>query len=60
MAFFFAPIPCCDMLPFPWVTDLKFVSDREEDSHRLSQRQKQIDFGKNTRGYDIYLQKIPK
>lgn len=31
-----------------------------DDPHRLAQRQKQVDFGKNTVGYDIYVQTIPK
>ncbi|KAL5471316.1 hypothetical protein EMCRGX_G029415 [Ephydatia muelleri] len=31
-----------------------------DDAHRLAQRQKQVDFGKNTVGYDIYVQAIPK
>ncbi|CAM9938225.1 unnamed protein product [Scytosiphon promiscuus] len=40
--------------------ELKFASDREEDPHRLAQRQKQIDFGKNTAGYDKYLATVPR
>ena len=38
---------------------LKFASDREEDAHRIAQRQKQIDYGKNTTGYDRYRQLVP-
>ena len=30
------------------------------DIHKLAQRQKQIDFGKNTVGYEIYTQQQPK
>ena len=33
---------------------------REEDPHRLEQRQKAIDKGKNTRAYAHYLKVIPK
>ncbi|CAN0413875.1 unnamed protein product, partial [Pylaiella littoralis] len=40
--------------------ELKFASNREEDPHRLAQRQKQIDFGKNTAGYDQYLIAVPR
>lgn len=33
---------------------------RETDKNRLVGRQKQIDYGKNTRGYENYLADIPK
>ena len=29
------------------------------DPHKLSQRQKQIDMGKNTLGYEMYLEHVP-
>ena len=32
----------------------------ETDPHRLRQRQKQVDYGKNTLGYDRYTQMVPK
>ena len=33
---------------------------REDDAQRLKQRQKQIDFGKNTRGYERYVALVPR
>ncbi|KAG2447868.1 hypothetical protein HYH02_007324 [Chlamydomonas schloesseri] len=33
---------------------------KDLDEHRLAQRQKQIDYGKNTLGYQRYLQLVPK
>ena len=33
---------------------------RETDPHRLQQRQKQVDMGKNTLGYQRYLDAVPK
>lgn len=34
--------------------------ERETDTAMLARRQKQIDFGKNTNGYDNYVAKIPR
>ena len=34
--------------------------EKETDAHRIAQRQKQVDFGKNTLGYDYYLKAVPR
>lgn len=38
----------------------KFASQWETDPHRLAQRQRQIDLGKNTVGYHNYVEQVPK
>lgn len=41
-------------------TTAKLAGGAVEDPHKLEQRTKQIQFGKNTVGYDNYLAAIPK
>ena len=36
------------------------TDEKETDPNKLAQRQKQIDLGKNTVGYDRYVQDKPK
>jgi hypothetical protein len=33
---------------------------KETDGHRLCQRMKQLDYGRNTLGYERYLETVPK
>jgi len=35
-------------------------NDPQALAHRIKQRQKQIDIGKNTRAYDNYVRNVPK
>ena len=50
--------------PSLWLADTSesgASADIEENNlHRLAQRQKQIDYGKNTAGYQSYREKVPK
>lgn len=34
-------------------------AERETDQHRIAQRQKQVDYGKNTLGYQRYRKEVP-
>ena len=36
------------------------AAPQEIDGHRLNQRQRQIEFGKNTLGYERYLETVPR
>ncbi|CAG9466429.1 unnamed protein product [Pedinophyceae sp. YPF-701] len=42
------------------VEDVEMTEDRETDPRRIQQRQKQIDYGKNTLGYQRYLELVSK
>lgn len=58
------PVSNAAVVPPTWVKspvkkDVK-PPCKDLDDHRLAQRQKQIDYGKNTLGYQRYLQLIPK
>ena len=44
----------------PVTADVLDQKARERDPHRLQQRQKQIDYGKQTIGYRRYRQAVPK
>ena len=44
--------------PPPW--HAKPSEDKLLDLHKLAQRQKQIDMGKETVGYELYTKQIPK
>jgi len=43
----------------PTKTSKRKNIEKEDDPHRLAQRQKQIDYGKKTVGYQRYISKIP-
>lgn len=42
------------------IEDLKFGSGKEQNAHRLETRFKQIQYGKNTIGYDNYTAAVEK
>jgi histone RNA hairpin-binding protein len=39
---------------------VKFGSGKETDAQRLEQRLKQVQYGKNTIGYDNYVSAVPR
>lgn len=43
-----------------WRTGVRRTEAIETDPHRIAQRQKQIDYGKNTLGYQRYTEEVPK
>lgn len=46
-----------------WADEAVYLAMRggcEEDSHRIAQRQKQIDYGKNTLAYDTFVEAVPR
>jgi len=56
------PIPLQQVwLPKPQTEGFKKIpKSKEDDGHRLQQREKQIEFGKNTDGYKRYREDVPK
>lgn len=46
--------------PAPASVRSNVAQQQETDPRRLEQRQKQIDFGKNTRGYQRYAAAVPR
>lgn len=63
---FIAPLAQPNNFPFPPLfpsygsAELKFADSVELDPQRLATRQRQIDFGMNTQGYETYLEQIPR
>ena len=49
------PCPSQRADPLKWAPN-----EPEADAHKLAQRQKQIDKGKNTLGYDNYIKAVPR
>eukprot|EP01127_Copromyxa_protea_P009912 TRINITY_DN2375_c0_g3_i1.p1 TRINITY_DN2375_c0_g3~~TRINITY_DN2375_c0_g3_i1.p1 ORF type:complete len:339 (-),score=89.52 TRINITY_DN2375_c0_g3_i1:300-1316(-) len=49
-----------DSLPSSSAPSKKKTPERESDEHRLEQRQKQIDYGKKTVGYERFTALVPK
>jgi Histone RNA hairpin-binding protein RNA-binding domain len=43
-----------------WSAAKREALPKETDTHKLAQRQKQIDFGRNTLGYAAYIKAIPR
>ncbi|GAM28705.1 hypothetical protein SAMD00019534_118810 [Acytostelium subglobosum LB1] len=48
--------PACELVNLPTIVAVQ----KETDQAKLKARQKEIDYGKNTIGYDKYLEAVPK
>jgi len=43
-----------------WTERESIDLSKEDDVHRINQRRKQLEIGKNTIAYDVYIRTVPK